>query len=93
MPPKKKKLAAIIKLQIKAGAANPAPPVGPALARMTGEAEVGPALLERVTSVVEDRRAGLERTKMAVVTPVAVQEAKRTLLSRVQQFLRLPGRA
>ncbi|MBC6446397.1 50S ribosomal protein L11 [Actinokineospora xionganensis] len=31
MPPKKKKLAAIIKLQIKAGLANPAPPVGPAL--------------------------------------------------------------
>ncbi|HWO66636.1 MAG TPA: 50S ribosomal protein L11 [Umezawaea sp.] len=31
MPPKKKKLSAIIKLQIKAGMANPAPPVGPAL--------------------------------------------------------------
>jgi large subunit ribosomal protein L11 len=31
MPPKKKKLTAIIKLQIKAGLANPAPPVGPAL--------------------------------------------------------------
>jgi large subunit ribosomal protein L11 len=31
MPPKKRKLAAIIKLQIKAGAATPAPPVGPAL--------------------------------------------------------------
>jgi large subunit ribosomal protein L11 len=31
MPPKSKKLAAVIKLQIKAGAANPAPPVGPAL--------------------------------------------------------------
>lgn len=31
MPPKKKKLAAIIKLQINAGAATPAPPVGPAL--------------------------------------------------------------
>ena len=30
MPPKKK-LAGIIKLQIKAGAANPAPPIGPAL--------------------------------------------------------------
>jgi large subunit ribosomal protein L11 len=30
MPPKKK-LSAIIKLQIKAGMANPAPPVGPAL--------------------------------------------------------------
>jgi large subunit ribosomal protein L11 len=29
--PTKKKLAAIIKLQIQAGAANPAPPVGPAL--------------------------------------------------------------
>lgn len=31
MPPKSKKLSAVIKLQIKAGAANPAPPVGPAL--------------------------------------------------------------
>ncbi len=31
MPPKQKKLSAIIKLQIKAGAATPAPPVGPAL--------------------------------------------------------------
>ncbi|MBP2476107.1 large subunit ribosomal protein L11 [Crossiella equi] len=31
MPPKKKKLTAIIKLQITAGQANPAPPVGPAL--------------------------------------------------------------
>ena len=31
MPPKKRKLSAIIKLQIKAGLANPAPPVGPAL--------------------------------------------------------------
>ncbi|MDP9219206.1 MAG: 50S ribosomal protein L11 [Actinomycetota bacterium] len=31
MPPKRKKLAAVIKLQIKAGLANPAPPVGPAL--------------------------------------------------------------
>jgi len=31
MPPKKKKISALIKLQINAGAANPAPPVGPAL--------------------------------------------------------------
>ena len=31
MPPKAKKLAAVIKLQISAGAATPAPPVGPAL--------------------------------------------------------------
>ncbi len=31
MPPKKKKLTAVIKLQIKAGVATPAPPVGPAL--------------------------------------------------------------
>jgi large subunit ribosomal protein L11 len=31
MPPKKKKIAAIIKLQINAGKATPAPPVGPAL--------------------------------------------------------------
>ena len=34
MPPKKKKLSAIIKLQIKAGMANPAPPVGPALGQL-----------------------------------------------------------
>ncbi len=31
MPPKKKKITAVIKLQINAGAATPAPPVGPAL--------------------------------------------------------------
>jgi large subunit ribosomal protein L11 len=31
MPPKKKKVAGLIKLQIQAGKANPAPPVGPAL--------------------------------------------------------------
>jgi large subunit ribosomal protein L11 len=31
MPPKKKKLVSVIKLQIKAGIATPAPPVGPAL--------------------------------------------------------------
>jgi large subunit ribosomal protein L11 len=31
MPPKKRKLSAIVKLQITAGAATPAPPVGPAL--------------------------------------------------------------
>jgi large subunit ribosomal protein L11 len=31
MPPKKKRIAGFIKLQINAGAATPAPPVGPAL--------------------------------------------------------------
>src|SRR5689334_2724885 len=31
MPPKKKKLSGVIKLQIKAGLATPAPPAGPAL--------------------------------------------------------------
>jgi len=31
MPPKKKKVTGLIKLQIQARAANPAPPVGPAL--------------------------------------------------------------
>ena len=31
MPPKKKKIVGMIKLQIKAGLANPAPPIGPAL--------------------------------------------------------------
>ena len=31
MAPKKKKIAAIVKVQLQAGQANPAPPVGPAL--------------------------------------------------------------
>jgi len=31
VPPKKKKITGLIKLQIKAGAATPAPPIGPAL--------------------------------------------------------------
>jgi large subunit ribosomal protein L11 len=31
VPPRSKKLAAVVKLQIQAGAATPAPPVGPAL--------------------------------------------------------------
>jgi len=31
VPPKKKKVAGLIKLQIQAGQANPAPPIGPAL--------------------------------------------------------------
>jgi large subunit ribosomal protein L11 len=31
MPPKKKKITALIKLQINAGQATPAPPIGPAL--------------------------------------------------------------
>ncbi|MGF0115754.1 50S ribosomal protein L11 [Promicromonospora sp. Marseille-Q5078] len=31
MPPKSKKVSGLIKLQIKAGAATPAPPIGPAL--------------------------------------------------------------
>ncbi|MFY9262208.1 MAG: 50S ribosomal protein L11 [Actinomycetaceae bacterium] len=31
MPPKKKKVAGLIKLQIQAGQATPAPPIGPAL--------------------------------------------------------------
>jgi large subunit ribosomal protein L11 len=31
VPPKKKKAVGLIKLQIKAGMANPAPPIGPAL--------------------------------------------------------------
>jgi large subunit ribosomal protein L11 len=31
MPPKKKKVVGLIKLQVQAGQANPAPPIGPAL--------------------------------------------------------------
>ena len=66
MPPKKK-LAAIIKLQIKAGAATPAPPIGPALGQhgvnimefckqynAATEAQRGNVILVEI-SVYEDR--------------------------------------
>ena len=51
MPPKKKKLAGIIKLQISAGQANPAPPVGPALGQhgdLTGTFETTAGKLESI---------------------------------------------
>ena len=41
----KKKVAGLIKLQIQAGAANPAPPVGPALGG-TGRTGSGDQILE-----------------------------------------------
>ena len=33
MPPRRKKLAAVVKVQLQAGQATPAPPVGPRWAR------------------------------------------------------------
>ena len=52
MPPKKKKLAAIIKLQIQAGAANPAPPVGPGEMSLPGPA--GAAIIGPLTAMSEE---------------------------------------
>ena len=59
MPPKKRKLSAIVKLQIKAGAATPAPPVGPALGQhgvniMATESQRGDIVPVEI-SVYEDR--------------------------------------
>ena len=61
MPPKKKKVAGLIKLQIQAGAANPAPPIGPALG-------------QHGVNIMEFCSAFNERTKdrMGLVIPVVI---------------------
>jgi large subunit ribosomal protein L11 len=53
MPPKKK-LAAVIKLQIQAGAATPAPPVGPKAYNAATESQRGQIVPVEI-SVYEDR--------------------------------------
>jgi len=44
-----------------------------------------------VTAVVAERRAGLERSRTAVVAETAHDDAPRSFLTRVQQWLGLPG--
>jgi CRP-like cAMP-binding protein len=49
-----------------------------------------PHLLEHISTVVASRRAELEDVRAAAVASVAVASAPRTLLARIQRFLRLP---
>jgi small-conductance mechanosensitive channel/CRP-like cAMP-binding protein len=48
-----------------------------------------PAVVEQVTGVVAQRRVGLERTREAVAGATTAEEAPRSFLLRVRQFLRL----
>jgi small-conductance mechanosensitive channel/CRP-like cAMP-binding protein len=49
-----------------------------------------PEVLVQVSQAVEQRRSGLEQTRRTAVAAAAVEEAPKTFLARVQQFLRLP---
>ncbi len=50
-----------------------------------------PLVVEQVTAVVAERRAGLERSRSAVVAESAHDDAPRSFLARVQHWLKLPG--
>jgi small-conductance mechanosensitive channel/CRP-like cAMP-binding protein len=49
-----------------------------------------PDVLVAVSQAVEARRSGLEQTKRSAAAAPAVEDAPKTFLARVQQFLRLP---
>jgi CRP-like cAMP-binding protein len=49
-----------------------------------------PEVVLRISQAVEQRRTGLEETKRAASTTAAPDDAPRSFLARVQQFLRLP---
>jgi small-conductance mechanosensitive channel/CRP-like cAMP-binding protein len=50
---------------------------------------VNPTVLVQVTEAVQQRRSGLERTRSVTSTTTTAEDAPRTFLARVQQFLRL----
>ncbi len=53
---------------------------------------IHPAVVEQIGTAVAERRAELERTRLAAVAPSASPEAaRRSFLARVQQFLGLLG--
>ena len=52
-------------------------------------ARAHPDVVSLVTAVVEDRRAGLNRSRTVATAAVAKADVPRTFLERVQQFLRL----
>src|SRR5674476_264881 len=93
MPPKKKKLAAVIKLQINAGAATPAPPVGPALGQhgvnimefckqYNAATETPPAAKLILKAAGVDKGSGEpHRTKVAILTRDQVREIAQTKMA------------
>lgn len=48
-----------------------------------------PQVVEKVAAVVEARRAGLARSREAAQVPVTVPQTPRSLIGRIQKFLRL----
>jgi small-conductance mechanosensitive channel len=48
-----------------------------------------PQVVEKVAAVVEERRAGLERTRQLAPAEATAAQAPRSLLVRIQKFLRL----
>ena len=50
-----------------------------------------PMVVEQVTALVAERRLGLERSRSSVHADAAHDEAPRSFLARVQQWLKLPG--
>ena len=49
-----------------------------------------PDLVEHISAIVAGRRAGLDEARAAAATSVVSAAAPRTLLGRIQRFLRLP---
>jgi small-conductance mechanosensitive channel/CRP-like cAMP-binding protein len=49
-----------------------------------------PEVVERIGLAVAERRLGLERSRQEVAAAAVVDEAPRSFLARIQQFLRLP---
>ena len=49
-----------------------------------------PGLLEHISTVVAERRIGLDQARAAAASAGSVATAPRTLLGRIQKFLRLP---
>jgi CRP-like cAMP-binding protein len=49
-----------------------------------------PSLVEHISRVVSSRRVELDEARVAAVPAAAVASAPRTLLGRIQKFLRLP---
>jgi small-conductance mechanosensitive channel/CRP-like cAMP-binding protein len=49
-----------------------------------------PGLIEHVSSVIGERRVGLDHARALAAATTAVTTARRSLFGRIQQFLRLP---
>ena len=50
-----------------------------------------PAVVEQISQIGASRRVELEQTKSSAPVPAVVEETRRSLLSRIREFLWLPG--